>query len=875
MQRHRLRANKTRLFVTCITLGLSWSGGVFAQEDGSAPDEVGKSDLGAAAPEQVVDDGPRVEVAKLVDPPIGDDVIGDEDLTAEDLVNGMSTPPPEAETVADAPPESLYGNSAEPETSFEASVPPGFVPLQLDVKINGNKTNYVSAFYMRDDGALASRRDELEQLRILVPGSGEPAQVVMLAEVPSVTYDYNEIEQSIDIHIDPNQRGVQDINTRAQKQAIEASSGNGVLLNYSLFSSLNSDYGLKHPSVSGLSSQLEGRVFTNWGTLEMSGIIATPDFEVAETTRLNTTVYIDDPKRMMEYQLGDVISGGTNWSRPVRLGGAQARRNFAMRPDLVTMPLPELSGTAGVPSSLDVYVGGVKAYSGEVDEGPFLARDLPVFTNEGTTRVVLTDAIGREVETESEFFTSPDLLRRGLFDFSLEGGFLREGFGRTSFDYSEYPVALASMRYGMTSQLTAEAHAEVSEDLQNGGAGALMAVPYFGTWNAAVAGSLHDGDTGLLFYASVDKRWNNFWLTAATSRTIGDYQDLASVNSFELTRTHNGDVPKALDRISIGYAIPDYDVGAGLSLVHSLSRKDERRLILSGSLSKSFGDIDVTGSSYADFGDESEYGVLVGFSMPLGKDMTASGGASHSSSGHEFGTGISKGHTEKKYSTAWSVNYDNNSQHRATARGELRTPVGTANADVNARENGAGGTLAYRGAAVATKGGILFGNYIGDSFAIVDVGAPNVNVKHENHVIGTTGRNGQVLVPNVAAYTPNKFEIDLDTLPLTAETPETEKNILPRGRSGAVVNFKVTSETQAAIVKIQDSDGNFIPLSTEVLLDGTAEPLVMGYDGEVYVTGLAAKNVLTVNMPTGPCKVEFEYTGSAQAQELIGPLTCG
>jgi outer membrane usher protein len=869
MQLHRSRANKTALFLTCATLGLFLPGGALAQEDGSAPQEAGKSDLGAAPP----DVGPRVEVAKLVDPP-EDEAVDEGDLTAEDLASGMATPPPDT---AIENQESLYGETAGEDAAAEIPVPPGFVPLQLDVRINGHKTNYVSAFFIRDDGVLASLRNELEQLRILVPGTGGPAEVVLLQDIPSVSYDYNETEQSIDIRIDPNQRGVQHITTRAQKQAFEVSSGNGVLLNYSLFSSLNSDYGLKHPSVSGVSSQLEGRVFTNWGTLEVSGIIATPDFEVAETTRLNTTVYIDDPKRMMEYQLGDVISGGTNWSRPVRLGGGQARRNFAMRPDLITMPLPELSGTAGVPSSLDVYVGGVKSYSGEVDEGPFQARDLPVFTNEGTTRVVLTDATGQSVETESDFFTSPELLRRGLFDFSLEGGFLREGFGTTSFDYAEYPVALASMRFGLTNGLTVEAHSEISEDLQNGGVGALMAVPYFGTWNLAAAGSLHDGHSGMLLYASMEKRWDNFLLTAATSRTIGDYQDLASVNSFELTGNHNGDVPKALDRLSLSYAIPEYEIGTGVSLVHALSANNERSLILSGTISKDFGEINVIGSSFADFGDDTEYGAFIGFSMPLGKtrNMTASASASRTSSGYEFGTGLAKAHSDKEYSTAWSLNYENNNHHRVTGRGELRTPVGTANTDINIRENGAGGTMAFRGAAVATKSGVLFGNHIGDSFAIVDAGAPDVKVKHENNYVGTTGRNGQVLIPSVAAYTPNKFEIDLDSLPLTAETPESERLVLPRSRSGAIVNFKVTSQTQSAIVIITDSDGKFIPLSTEIVLEGNPEPLVMGYDGEVYVTGLAEKNVLTVNLPGAPCKVEFEYTGSAQAQEFIGPLTCG
>ncbi|MGY3695904.1 hypothetical protein ACVIGA_005984 [Bradyrhizobium sp. USDA 3240] len=37
----------------------------------------------------------------------------------------------------------------------------------------------------------------------------------------------------------------------------------------------------------------------------------------------------------------------------MRLGGVQMQTNFALRPDLVTLPIPALSGSAAVPSTLD------------------------------------------------------------------------------------------------------------------------------------------------------------------------------------------------------------------------------------------------------------------------------------------------------------------------------------------------------------------------------------------------------------------------------------------------------------------------------------------------------------------------------------------
>jgi outer membrane usher protein len=33
------------------------------------------------------------------------------------------------------------------------------------------------------------------------------------------------------------------------------------------------------------------------------------------------------------------------WARPIRLGGVQVERDFLLRPDLITAPLPALSGS--------------------------------------------------------------------------------------------------------------------------------------------------------------------------------------------------------------------------------------------------------------------------------------------------------------------------------------------------------------------------------------------------------------------------------------------------------------------------------------------------------------------------------------------------
>jgi outer membrane usher protein len=120
--------------------------------------------------------------------------------------------------------------------------------------------------------------------------------------------------------------------------------------------------------------------------------------------RLDTTWTYKDPDRTLTYRAGDMISGGLSWTRPVHLGGIQIQRGFSIRPDLVTLPLPSFSGSAAVPSTVDVYVNGVRTVSQDVDSGPFRINNLPILSGQGDASIVVRDSSGREVATTLPFF---------------------------------------------------------------------------------------------------------------------------------------------------------------------------------------------------------------------------------------------------------------------------------------------------------------------------------------------------------------------------------------------------------------------------------------------------------------------------------------
>ena len=95
-----------------------------------------------------------------------------------------------------------------------------------------------------------------------------------------------------------------------------------------------------------------------------------------------------------------------------------------------------------------------------------------------------------------------------------------------------------------------------------------------------------------------------------------------------------------------------------------------------------------------------------------------------------------------------------------------------------------------------------------------------------------------------------------------------------RDKSGVVVNFGVKAETASALVVLTDSAGQFLPESSEVFMAGEPDPFIVGYDGQVYLTGLSASNSITVKSAKGECSASFDFKPGGDAQTMIGPVPC-
>ena len=773
--------------------------------------------------------------------------------------------------------------------------------LQLEVVINDVPSKLVGTFTHLPDGRFAATRAELTEIGLKAPGSGEAEDLVVIEDITGVTYRYDDGEQKINFSAPDEQRVTKSYDARPSTQATAPTRNEyGAVMNYTLFGAANKELSGASGgpvSFSGGNASLDLRAFSPYGTLSQTAIVGTTLSKNFDTLRLDTTFSYSDPDRVLTYRVGDTISGGLAWTRPIRLGGVQIQRNFGLRPDLVTLPLPSVSGSAAVPSTVDVYVNGLKTFSQDVGSGPYQISNLPVMSGGGTARIVLNDATGRSVESSLPFYMSPKLLREGLWDFSAEAGVPRIGYGVESFSYVLDAVASASARRGVFEWLTLEAHGEGGAGLINGGLGAVLSAGSWGAVTVAGSASHFDGALGYQGYAALDTQLLGLNFHASSQRTFGKYNDLAAVtaralpaltsqtgrpNDVSITDSITGLLPatsylpaKFLDTVSVSAALP-YKLGnVGAGFLHLETADGKRSDIVNMSYSRPlFWDASLYLSAFVDLKDKKTAGVFAGMSIPFGEAKSASVGASQTSNGTTLTADASKTIQPEVGSYGWRIHDGEGATTYRFASGQYRASVAQVEGSVWQDSQAVGGSVQAQGAISTMGGGVFLSNRIDDSFAVVDAGAPDVDVMYENRAAGKTNGRGQVLIPSLRSYQPNNIAIDPKGLPLNADISSTQAVVTPADRTGVLVRFNVKTEVQSAIVVLTDRSGKFLPAGMAGRLDGTEETFIVGYDGRAYIKELGETNDVVVTTAAGECRASFPYKPQKDEQVVIGPVVC-
>src|SRR6185312_10298324 len=123
-----------------------------------------------------------------------------------------------------------------------------------------------------------------------------------------------------------------------------------------------------------------------------------------------------------------------------------------------------------------------------------------------------------------------------------------------------------------------------------------------------------------------------------------------------------------------------------------------------------------------------------------------------------------------------------------------------------------------------------------NGFAVVSTdGVPNVPVKLENNLIGTTDKHGRLLVTPLNAYQNNKLSIDPMDLPADVRIAQVDTIATPTDRAGTLVRFGITPIRAASIILV-DANGKPLPLGSTVQLHGHPS-------AQAALVGLTARHI--------------------------------
>ncbi len=746
-----------------------------------------------------------------------------------------------------------------------ASATSGDEELYLEVTLNQLPTRQLFRFVSRDGQVLASN-DTLRTLGFILP-DGNAADLRALDSLPGVRWQYDAAGQrlSIDAPLALLSLATTQLNAPAAAAPVPATASPGTLLNYDL-------YGSQRRGTSNLTATAELRLF-GIGNGVFSNTIVSRAYRPqeggwrGESVRLDTSWTLSFPESATTLTVGDAFSGYLDWTRTVRIGGIRIGRDFGLQPYRITTPLPSFLGEVAVPSAVDLYVNGVRQYSGDLPPGPFELSTVPGVTGSGHAQVVVTDAFGRTRTLDFPFYSTQQLLAKGLTDWSLAAGVVREDYGIRSFSYASDPAASGNLRRGMSDRFTIEAHAEAGAGLANAGAGGLWLAGGSGVVNAALAGSRDDSTDG--WQSSLGYTWNNgrFNVSANSQRTHGDYRDLASL--------YGAPPPRMSERAMAGITMPRLG-NLSLSYVRLRYPGEQASRYASAFWSRSFARGWSTSASInQNLDDNGDRSLYLGVSYAFDADLQSSASLQRNRNLVDAVVDVVRP-VPGDGGYGWRLQArDGDGGSGGLAEVGMITGSGRYGAGAASYRGDSYGYASASGSVVLMGGHAFLARDIHDGFAVVSSdGIAGVPVKLENRVVGQTDDDGMLLVTRLNAWQRNKLSIDPMDLPANVRVDAVDRVAAPRDRSGTLVRFGITP-VRAAVVVLQDGEGRPVPLgSTIVANEHATGEVFVGYDGEAYLETLEPHNQLRVQMPGGTCTATFDYPAAGDAVPRIGPLAC-
>jgi outer membrane usher protein len=733
--------------------------------------------------------------------------------------------------------------------------------IWLASEINGQELSDVALFLRSSAGGVLAPLAQMKAWRLRIPEhatiSHNNEQYVPLDAMKGLSYSIDENRQALLLRAPAQLFEQVTLSVTQESSVVTPRPSLGGFLNYELAGAVADS----HTSLTGL---IDGSLFGPAGTGVMR-YLARRDHQETRAIRLDSTWTVDNPETLSSLRLGDSITGSSAWGGAARFGGIQWASNYAVRPGFITMPLPGASGESDLPSSLNLYVDNMLRMQSNLPSGPFRINDVPVVTGEGDIRLVVRDLLGREQVITEPFYASPELLRKGLHEYSFETGFTREDFGIASNVYGR-PLIVATDRVGLTDQLTAETHGEFLRDQQTVGASAATRWATLGVLDASIAASHSHSGAGELIAVGFNRSARRLSLGAHLEYATRAFTRLGVLPGQPVLRMENQLFAAVglghLGSVSVSRTRQDYYDGHALDIV---SARDSINAGWLGYITVSLT------HTVAGIAADNTIAISLTHSIDSRRSMdaTATNDSSGTATDFELQQSLPAGR-----GIGYRLIADTGAMRGADGTLDVQTDTGGYELEASKQADSTLARVFASGGFALVDRHIFASREIDDSFAVVQVGnESSVRIYRENQLVGQTNAAGYMLVPGLRAYQDNLIRIEQADLPLDVVLNNVQAQATPYFHSGVMLRFPV-EHPRGALISVRLENGEPLPVGVLVRLTNQQEEFPSGTNGEVYVTGLADSNELHAEWGGKSCRFTVLYSPTSDPLPRLGPYVC-
>ncbi|KEA52047.1 porin [Mangrovibacter sp. MFB070] len=708
------------------------------------------------------------------------------------------------------------------------------------------------------------KQQDLHTLGIsAVRGKLPQGEWVKLSDIPGISARYDALNQQLSLSASMTALSRrQYLAWQPQVSQPDTPATNTLLGNLTLGYSLNATHATGYQYASAQTSLAS----SGWlpGTMSSSfnsRVAENPQDTQASTTRLMTAWQFDDSQHQISLVLGDAITSGVTWSRQVRFGGIHLARNFQLAPQLNTSPRAEYSSTAVLPSTVDLYIDGLKQSSQQVVPGQYILATQPTFTGNGQADIVITDINGQRKVVSLDLYGAPQMLAAGLSSGTLDVGWMRQNYSLNSNDYSPYPMLDAGWRYGANNTLTLALHTEQQRTVHNAGVGAYwLPSPWVGVLSAHVAVSHSSAAPGKQW--GVGWQWNGQGYAFSASTTLRDntFADIASASGVVAARRSDA----AWASTQLG---PLGQLGVGWVRQYATGSNEQ---YLNASWSKTFAHGVNTNITWTRdiAGRDSQINLTLAIPFGFHDQLSAQSTGSSQQWRYRHQADNDQG------GWSWDAGQSNGSQKYHYADVGNLNRYGEWHLGINKTQTETSGWLTGEGSLTLLRGHIYPMRQSHQGVALVSSNSiPSVPVYQENRLVGKTDDKGWLLLTELPGYHTSKITIDPLNLPASVMTPVTERYVSPGTGQVVLVDFDM-KEALSVMARLVNTHGDPLPMGSQVRLRGNSTTKSVARDGMIWLENPTLPAELEVTTSQHLCHARLPARLAGQSYLQLGNILC-